>query len=292
MLKTILIIAISLCPLISFSNAYVYSIVMGKNINDSTFIVTPRDTLICYPGDLTCVSSFEWIDPDDNHFVNQDSLLITKESIEGLWRFEKKSSDPDNNFNIQYTINYVAFNPPRELNVQHLYEIGTNYYNACWMGPVPSTEETLVGYNIYVNEVKCFYTTRTDYSTTEYPIIDILGGIINDFTFHITAVYENPSGESDSSNKFTCMLAVPVIQDNFSSYNTAFSPCVINGNLVFPAGSRVRKLKIFDSSGKLIDLKQTEGLQAVSLKEYRNGVYTFQFITDKGLIIRKIAVTR
>ncbi|NQV18284.1 MAG: hypothetical protein HQ534_07075 [Armatimonadetes bacterium] len=109
-----------------------------------------------------------------------------------------------------------VFNPPQNLYVDHTYSFTNNIYHLYWEVPEPCNA-TLINYNIYVNyEV---YVTVSD-SLLDYVIIDapIMPGS-GESIFYVTALYENPNGESEPSNIVICFPMISSEQNIVSSAN-------------------------------------------------------------------------
>jgi len=100
------------------------------------------------------------------------------------------------------TVVYAQFNPPLNLVVDHYYIYPCNYFYLYWEPPEPGVPD-LVNYNIYANwEV---YDTVPEY-TLSCSIDDAPCDSLGYVHFYITALYENPEGESSPSNIVTCAM--------------------------------------------------------------------------------------
>ena len=109
---------------------------------------------------------------------------------------------------------YAQFNPPQNLVVEQEYIFPCNYFYLSWEPPEPGVPD-LINYNIYVSW-EVFDTVPANiltYSMVDPP--DSLGYVY----FYITALYENPIGESPPSNIVICELALSV-EDNIISIDS------------------------------------------------------------------------
>jgi len=102
----------------------------------------------------------------------------------------------------------AQFNPPQNLNLIHHYVFPNNYYNLYWEPPEPGVPD-LVNYNIYVNwEI---YDIVSE-NILNYTVIDAMPADTSYYVyFYITALYENPAGESNPSN---IVYSVPAISND------------------------------------------------------------------------------
>ncbi len=110
----------------------------------------------------------------------------------------------------------LVFNPPQNLYVVHTYSFFNNIYHLYWEVPEPCNA-TLINYNIYVNyEV---YVTVSD-NILDYLIINApTMPLTAESIFYITALYENPNGESEPSNIVICIAMCSSEQNIVSSDN-------------------------------------------------------------------------
>ncbi|MCD4818067.1 MAG: carboxypeptidase regulatory-like domain-containing protein [Candidatus Cloacimonetes bacterium] len=126
-----------------------------------------------------------------------------------------------------YGFNASDFNPPQYLEVEHTYTFPDNFYNLSWQTPETS-ESTLIGYNVYAtfNQI-----AQVEANITTYYGVDLPGDEEADVYIFVTALYENPDGESVHSNIVTCGIATesPQNQTNFitslkNNYPNPFNP--------------------------------------------------------------------
>lgn len=123
--------------------------------------------------------------------------------------------DPDQN----------EFNPPQNLTVDQDYVFPDNIYDLTWEEPEPAIE-ILVNYNIYIND-EIYDSVEAD--TLEVTIINAPLNASNESVFYVTALYENPTGESEASNIVTCTPMVSANENTIdiqilSNYPNPFNP--------------------------------------------------------------------
>ena len=99
----------------------------------------------------------------------------------------------------------AQFNPPQNFYIVHNYIFPCNYYHLYWDPPEPGIPE-LVNYNVYRNwEV----IATVPSSILTYSEIDAPGYQGTPYIYYyITALYENPSGESSPTDTIRCGIAI------------------------------------------------------------------------------------
>ncbi len=119
----------------------------------------------------------------------------------------------------------ITFEPPQNLEVDHYYVFPDNIYDLTWDEP-EFCNATLINYNIYVNDE--IYET-VDANVLELTIVNAPLNANDESVFYITAVYENPTGESEPSNSITCTPMISAQNDltvlhNLSNFPNPFNP--------------------------------------------------------------------
>ncbi len=108
---------------------------------------------------------------------------------------------------ILFTVSFLhaQFNPPQNFYIEHNYVCPCNFYHLYWDPPEPGTPQ-LVNYNVYRNwEVIATVSPNTlSYSEIDPPWYQGTPYIY----YYITALYENPSGESTPTDTICCGVAV------------------------------------------------------------------------------------
>ncbi|MDO9576702.1 MAG: FlgD immunoglobulin-like domain containing protein [Candidatus Cloacimonadales bacterium] len=126
---------------------------------------------------------------------------------------------------VSFTYSPINFEPPQNLEVDHYYSFPNNIYDLTWDEPnycIPN----LVNYNIYVND-EVYATVSAN--ITELTITNAPINANAESTFYITALYEDPVGESIPSNSVTCVAmssAEDIMPYNalFCNYPNPFNP--------------------------------------------------------------------
>jgi|GEM_PF-1286643 len=110
----------------------------------------------------------------------------------------------------------LVFNPPQNLYIDHTYSFTNNIYHLYWEIPEPCNA-TLINYNIYVN-YEVYVTVSA--SLLDHVIINapLMPGT-SESIFYVTALYENPNGESEPSNIVICFAMLSTEQNIVSSDN-------------------------------------------------------------------------
>ena len=102
---------------------------------------------------------------------------------------------------ITITIYTSTFNAPQSL----IAEPGDSVVNLFWQAAIPQSTATLVGYKVYRNEL----AISDIISVLEYQDVNVVNN--NTYTYYVTAIYENPTGESDPSNSVSAIPEFTII---------------------------------------------------------------------------------
>ncbi len=125
---------------------------------------------------------------------------------------------------VEFTYYYFIFFPPQNLEVDHYYAFPDNIYDLTWEEP-EFCNATLINYNIYVND-EVYETVGTN--VLEVTIINAPLNVNSESIFYITALYEDPIGESEPSNSVTCIAMVSVQNNTIPIYNLSNYPNPFN----------------------------------------------------------------
>jgi len=103
------------------------------------------------------------------------------------------------------TLLHAQFNPPQNFYIEHNYICPCNFYHLYWGAPESGVPE-LVNYNIYRNWelIATLPINYLSYSEVDPPWYQGTPYIY----YYITALYENPSGESTPTDTICCGVAV------------------------------------------------------------------------------------
>lgn len=162
----------------------------------------------------------------------------------------------------QITVNYIHLGESDWCD-NHLIQ-GPGYcYFFSWQTPdTAGTTATLTGYRVYKNGLSFIQTSETG--------LDTAGTYIG--SFYVTAVYENPAGESDSSNVME-IIELPIATQEIQYENAVRIGYVpMQRLLVVEGASPACDLQVFDMLGRqVLYQKPISGVQF--LDELRIGVY-------------------
>jgi len=204
-----------------------------------------------------------------------------------------------------YSFVYAQFNPPQNLVVEQEYIYPCNYFYLYWEPPEPGVPE-LINYNIYANW-KVFDTVPANiltYSMDDPVPPDSLGYVY----FYITALYENPSGESPPSNIVQCSFMISVddivIKTDTSLLNNYPNPfnSTTNINFSLHKDSYVT-LSIFNLKGEIVNILLNE---QKSMGDYNiiwdgkddnnnsvnTGIYFYKLKSEHNNIARRMILLR
>ncbi len=195
----------------------------------------------------------------------------------------------------------IQFNPPQNIDGYQEYICPLNVFHVNWDAPDTTNAAGLIAYKVYRNEelidsipVSGFYG---------YEIVDTIGGnkvIANksDFCYYVTAVYNNPSGESIPTEPICFNLLINDIKNTFIRSNEI----VIYPNPVFQK-SDIRFLSttpndatvsIYNLTGEFVRFKTirlTGNVITMDLTDLRPGVYLFK-IEYNGITITKKVIKK
>jgi len=189
---------------------------------------------------------------------------------------------------------YTPLEPPQNFIVDQGYTFPDNIYDLIWEEPYPGMG-TLVNYNIYVND-EVYETVNAN--ILEFTIINAPLNVNNESVFYITALYENPIGESDPSNSVTCIPMTSsenevVNISNLSNYPNPFNPeTKISFSIV--AGT-TGILSIYNIKGQLVkSQKFNSGNHEFTwnAEEQSSGIYFYKLKTDDYTKTRKMLLLK
>lgn len=189
---------------------------------------------------------------------------------------------------------FGQFNPPQNLSLVHNYIFPDNFFHLYWETPESGVPE-LVNYNIYVNwEI---YDTVSE-NILDYTVINAWPADTTIYVyFYITALYENPTGESFPSNIISGVPAYSTDNNYMTSelYSDNY-PNPFHSSTTFSFSSKEpiqnAEIKIYNIKGQLVrELR----FDASSLSRFHEltwdgkdkygqkvtpGVYLYQLILD------------
>ncbi len=250
-------------------------------------IVDPKDNTKGHPGILSSYTdqthSETYLDlsndgtPDGWHNISADSLYhewwISCHVTSGLPSNEKNSR-------------WISFSPVISVNGRKTPEIELKDLKIIPAG--------FLGYKIYRDNAEIATTDSTSYT-------DILSKELTTADYHVTAFYEDPTGESAPSNVVT--VTITSIEDNVP-YETALSqnypnPFNPETNIKFTIASDTKvSLKIFNTSGQLVavpvDRFMKRGSYNINMNASKlsGGVYIYKLEADGKEFSKKMTVVK
>ncbi len=189
---------------------------------------------------------------------------------------------------------YNVFNPPQNLAVDHGYVFPDNIYDLSWEEPEPGLRN-LTNYNIYVNDD--IYET-VEANILEFTIINAPLNVNNESVFYITALHENPTGESVPSNSVSCIPMTSaenelILNSSFSNYPNPFNP---ETTISFEITQGMTgKLSIYSIKGQLIESHRFNAGKhdfIWNAEEQSSGIYLYKLETGEHSEIRKMLLLK
>ena len=168
----------------------------------------------------------------------------------------------------------LEFNPPQNLAVGQQYIYPDNYYYLSWDPPIANEDAGLVGYNVYANEEVIITTSSEVLSHTITADGCPLIGDESFIRFYVTALYENPSGESQPSNIVKCVMALPIGDNEVTGIT------ILDGNYPNPFNPTTTiSFDIAQGDAAVLEIFNTRGQKLVS-REYKAGRHTHVWDAD------------
>jgi len=188
----------------------------------------------------------------------------------------------------------TTFEPPQNLVVDHYYYFPDNIYNLSWQEPEAGMG-ALINYNIYVND-EVYETVNAN--VLELTIINAPINANFESIFYITALYENPEGESEPSNSVTCVAMVSVQNNTIASYNLSNYPNPFNPTTTISFDIEAGKtgiLSIYTVKGQLIESHEFNAGKHVynwNAKEHGSGIYFCKLKAGDHQKVKKMVLVK
>lgn len=190
------------------------------------------------------------------------------------------------------------FPSPRNLYVEQEYECPHNYYYLFWDPPLPPPVEEHVGYNVYRNfEIIATLPTETlSFSEVDAPTMPGSDSIY----YYVTALYENPEGESSPSDTVVCGPAMsvpdtpqPFVTELGINYPNPFSASTTISFNLHPKDVTNARIEIYNIKGQRIkQFKIKSDSQRIKINEVvwdgkdengqkvSSGIYLYKLTSD------------
>ena len=155
------------------------------------------------------------------------------------------------------SLSYGQLNPVRNLTWLHWYDYPDNFYSLSWEVPLPSSSDTLAGYNVYRDDSLWRFQTATNLFCIAYNCQDPGFLLFYPFWIKVTAVYNSNKMESElndsvfdqgfaigireKANNMVSLLANPVNHGEMIKFT--ISKALSNGNAILfnSLGIKVRE---------------------------------------------------
>jgi len=223
-----------------------------------------------------------------------------------VWQVNNLGCVASDTVQITFNTSYTQLNSIKNLYFYPWYDCPNNYFQLKWSPPDSSTTDTLVGYNIYRNNV--LYRFQTD--TTMHHLIpqdtncsdNFLGGdgvVFPPFYIHVTAVYNLSHIESLYNDSALCMglaLNTKEIQDNNIKIEISPNPfldyVILKGQLKNQEDISFVLLNNLGQTIKCYPIKsfaQGEFTFSLSAPELSKGMYYLKIIVGQKVYFKKLS---
>jgi len=149
---------------------------------------------------------------------------------------------------------------------------------------VPDTNSitaTLEYYNLYYDDYGAQDTTILTATTDTYFDIEI--GILGEIW--VTAVYSNPDGESEPSNKIINEELPIAVEENILQNELNVFYDVQNQRIIIANGKGIAKINLFNSQGKLIE-SETKIYDGMHIDQLQKGLYVIEILSENREVKR------
>jgi len=152
-----------------------------------------------------------------------------------------------------------------------------------WSPPdTASTNATLVHYNLY-------YVDNWNYDTIIFdsiadPFYDIQYGFMG--YMWVTAVYSNPTGESDSSNIIYNETLPLSVKENNLINNIEISYDEYSRHLIFSNSKEIDKIRVYNIRGDEV-MSVSLSSNRLNINRLSRGLYICEVLTKDGMLFRK-----
>jgi len=185
----------------------------------------------------------------------------------------------------------LELNPPENFTLEQDYNFPLTIFHLNWEEPDLTNTPDLAGYNIYRNDTLLL---TLDPGTTEYEEeLNPFAGWGSFVCYYLSAIYENPSGESVSTQELCGGWLTEVEQNNiekteFLCYPNPFTDKI--GVSVDVDFQEQLVVSIYDLNGKLFQINTFSNNQNelnIDLSGLENGIYLCNVKFNNGEIVSK-----
>lgn len=280
--KKILLYSVVFCWYLT-SSAETINLKLSEQQDDTILVVS---SAISYTISLAPPNTCnQFIDPDTNG-INASSMTFTFPSCRtGKWSC-KYGVDKQINFHI-----VSEKKPsPSELQGTAKYIMPVTYYTLHW---TPVSSSLLLGYNIYINNCYCGFSSSTTFKTDNFsPEFEkcMKNGML-DATFTTTAVYKSPLSESVQSNKVVLGQAMGIHVTNAQAMRHYVSfQKNSSTNMITIRSKGFVEVKIVTLHGRVLETISGQETIMLSYDSIPAGVYLIQIISAGRKFVRSITL--
>jgi len=183
---------------------------------------------------------------------------------------------------------YGQLNPVNNLAWQHWYTMPNNFFRLTW-APPDSSQDTLVGYNVYRENELFRFQTDNFLNHEEYGIGNVGDTFITynylGFWMHVTAVYNNTHTESGYIDSAHCD-GVAIGINEPKNISKLIYPNPAKEKVIFLSPDKAQHIEIYNSDGKILQKFKQTG--EIDLRTYPKGVLFFRITTEKNIFFEKV----
>jgi photosystem II stability/assembly factor-like uncharacterized protein len=180
----------------------------------------------------------------------------------------------------------LQLNPPVNFTLGFGYECPNTIFYLDWEEPDLNNTPDLAGFNIYRNDTLLLVTGPNIFNYNE--TLNPFSGWEEPICYYVTAVYENPIGESVSTEElcggwltgFGQSLSYEINLDCYPN------PFYSSTQILFSNLKQKGKILIFDQTGKQIQtypINQNMEVLEITGKHLKPGIYFYYLKTDEGI---------
>jgi hypothetical protein len=205
-------------------------------------------------------------------------------------------------FNLLFVFSSMAqLNPIRNMVWTHTYEMPNNCFSLNWTEPVLSSNDTLIGYNIYRDQILYTFTTETYHDCNpcigipNQPFCSFMNYNMGEFYMHVTAVYNYNHVESiytDSVNFGGIAIKIKEVSNNDKLKILAVTQKNTTLRIELNQSNENGELMITNLLGQTfnaIPLNNQKNIE-INISNYISGIYFLNLKTNKDYLTRKVII--
>lgn len=191
---------------------------------------------------------------------------------------------------------FAQYNPVKELNWSHWYECPYNFYNLNWSVPDSTEVDTLVGYNVYRNNVLWRFQPAPGVSCVPYLCNDPGFILIEPFWIKVTAVYNAAHTESAATDSIQDLGLLIGISEKSNNQPRLLNNPVNHGEILRVTLSQAipqGELLLYDNLGVVVakqSLRGDETMVQVNTAGLPSGIYFLTVKSDAFKSVQKVII--